>query len=184
MSNLQQKIREINRKIEKEVNKRLDKVFEKKETILLTPDDIVEWVKTNRILKGQPFTFEGRDHLLEIYRNTNRRIMIVKPRQTEITEFALNWFLFHLSKNPGTIGLYLSDRQKHVSVFSKTRLRMMAIAASPYLQKITYPKGNVSLLLFKNGSQLYMYSAIPDFEAARSIPVDFAVVDEIQSTNV
>lgn len=184
MSNLHRTIRRINKKIENEVDRRLDEIFGKKESLFITPDDIVEWVKAVRILKGQPFTFEGREHLLEIYRNPNRRIMIVKPRQTEITEFAINWLLFHLSKNPGTIGIYLSDRQKHVSVFSKTRLRMMAIGASPILQKITHPKGNVSLLQFKNGSQLYMFSAIPDFEAARSIPVDFAVVDEIQSTNV
>jgi hypothetical protein len=61
---------------------------------------------------------------------------------------------------------------------------MRAINESPILQKLIHKKGNVSLVEFKNGSQLYIYSAIPDFEAARSIPVDFVVVDEIQSTNV
>lgn len=184
MFNPQHRIKEINRRIEKEIDRQLDEIFGRSDLLPATPDDIVEWTKAVRILKGKPFTFEGREHLLEIYRNTNRRIMIVKPRQTEVTEFAVNWFFFNLIKNPGTIGLYLADRQNHVSVFSKTRVRMMTISASPILKKMVHPKGNVSLVEFVNGSQLYMFSAFPDFESARSIPVDFAAVDEIQSTNV
>ena len=184
MLSLQHRIKKINKNIEKIIDERLGTVFAKKDSLLITPDDIVEWVEAVRVIKGQPFTFVGREHLVDLYRDQNSRIMIVKPRQTEITEFAVNWLLFYLSKNPGTIGLYLTDTQKHVSVFSKTRLRAMAIGASLILKKMTRRKGNVSLLEFENGSQLYMYSAKPDFEAARSIPVDFAVVDEIQSTNV
>ena len=71
-----------------------------------------------RKIQGQNFSFEGREYLKQIYSNQNKRVMIVKPRQMEITEFALNWLLFHLEKNPNTVGLYLTDRQKHVSVFS------------------------------------------------------------------
>lgn len=183
MLNLDREINRINRLIEKEVNLRLDKIFSKV-GLPKTPDNLVDWTTTVRIIQGQNFSFEGREFLVEIYLDKNKRIMIVKPRQMEITEYAVNWLLFNLEKNPNTVGLYLTDRKSHVSVFSRLRIRNRAIGESPILQVLTYKKGNVSLLLFKNGSMLYMYSAKPDFEAARSIPVDFAVIDEIQSTNV
>lgn len=167
---------------------RIQKMLEKKLTIPAvlptTPDNLIDWTTHVRKIRGMNFSFEGRDYLKQIYGDSNKRIMIVKPRQMEITEFALNWLLFNLDKNQHSVGLYLTDRQSHVSVFSKLRLQNRAIGESPILQSLVNKKSNVSLLTFKNGSQLWMYSAWPDFEQARSIPVDFAVVDEIQSTNV
>ena len=184
MLNLFHEINQINRQIEREVDRRLAKILSKADLLPDTPDNIIDWVQAVRTIRGKPFSFEGRDHLIEIYQNPNRRNMIVKPRQTEITEFAVNWLLYHLVKNPGTIGLYVTDRQKHASVFSRTRVRLKAIGESAILKQLVRKGGNVSLVEFKNGSQLYIYSAIPDFESARSLPVDFLVVDEIQSTNV
>src|SRR3989442_14949538 len=86
---------------------------------LQLPDDPVEWTQKVRILKGGHFSFEEREYLKQIYRDQTKEIYIVKPRQMEITAFALNWLLYPLTKNPGTVGLYLSARQDHVSVFSK-----------------------------------------------------------------
>jgi hypothetical protein len=45
-------------------------------------------------------------------------------------------------------------------------------------------KGTLSWLPFKNGSRLCIASAWHDFEEARSIPADFVVIDEVQSTNM
>lgn len=148
-------------------------------------DDIVTWTTQVRKIKGKPFSFAKRKYLESIYRDINSEINIVKPRQMEITEFALNWLLFYLTKNPFATGLYMSDRQDHVSVFSKLRLQSEAIEQSEYLKHMAgnYDH-NVTEQPFINGSRLYMYSAWGDFEAARSIPVDFAVVDEMQSVNV
>ncbi len=167
---------------------RIKKIFEKKfvmpVTLPNTPDNLIDWTTTVRKIQGKKFSFEGREYLKQIYSDQNKKIMIVKPRQMEITEFTINWLLFNLEKNPNTVGIYLSDRKSHVSVFSKMRVRSRAIGESPILQGLVHKKGNVSWLSFKNGSHLFMYSAQQDFEAARSIPADFAVVDEIQSTNV
>jgi len=148
------------------------------------PDDPAEWTEKVRILKGKPFSFVDRPYLLPLYRDKSKEIHIVKPRQMEITEFALNWLLYKLTKNPYTVGLYLSDRQNHVSVFSNLRLQSGAIAQSPILRKLANKCHRVSWQSFKNESHLYMYSAWDDFESARSIPADFAVIDEVQSTNV
>lgn len=148
------------------------------------PDDMVEWTKKVRILNGKPFSFDNRPYLLQLYRDPAKEIHIVKPRQMELTEFALNWLLFNLTKNPTSVGLYLSDRKDHVSIFSKLRLRSRGIDQSPILQALTNNCHAVSWQPFKNGSHLWMYTAWGDFETARSIPVDFVVVDEMQSVNV
>jgi hypothetical protein len=103
MFNLFREIDQIDKQIKKEVDRRLDEIFSRTDLLPKTPGNIVDWTKYVRKIHGKPFSFEGRDHLLEIYLNQNKRIMIVKPRQTEITEFAVNWLLFNLEKNPNTI---------------------------------------------------------------------------------
>lgn len=145
------------------------------------PDDIIQWTKKTRLLKGQPFSFENRDYLLPLYRDLSKIILIVKARQMEITEFALNFLLFHLTKNAQTVGLYMSDTKDHVNVFYADRL-LTTISESKSLQGLMQDKSQ-SRVSFSNGSVLYMFSAWTDFEKARSIPVDFAVLDEAQSIN-
>ncbi len=147
--------------------------------------DPVDWIERVRVLKGVPFSFKDREYLKPILRDINKEIYIVKARQMEITELALNWLLFYLSKFPSTVGLYMTDRQDHVNLFSKTRLHSWGIDESEILKSlIVRNKGNVSWQPFKNGSELFMFSAWKDFEASRSIPADFVVIDEMQSVNV
>lgn len=176
--------REARRKIQDIVEKNYKSTLSNTTTIQPTlPDDIVEWVKQVRMIKGKPFSFEGRPYLPPIYRDINKEIYIVKPRQMEITEFAVNWLFYYLIKHPSNVGLYLTDRQDHASIFSKLRVHSWGIDQSPMIKSMVN-EGNVSWQPLKNGSHLYMHSAWPDFEKARSIPADFVIVDEIQSTNV
>ena len=148
-------------------------------------NDIIQWTQEVRILKGKPFSFKNRDYLLPIYRDESKEIYILKGRQTEITEFALNWLLYKLANNPGTVGLYLSDRDSHTSKFSKLRLKDWAVGSSKILQEIIpLNKHSSTTQPFSNGSVLYMHSAWGEFDQARSVPADFTVVDEMQSVDV
>lgn len=147
------------------------------------PSDIIEFVEKYRIIKGKPFSFKDRDYLISIYRDMAKEIYIAKARQVEVTEFAINFLLFYLLKNPGTVGLYVSDRQDHVSAFSRIRLRKEAIGKSKMLKPLISKEGNESCLQFTNGSILWMVSGWDDFEKVRSYSVDFAVIDEVQSLN-
>ncbi len=147
------------------------------------PEDIVEFVEKFRIIKDNPFSFEGREYLKQIYRDPAKRIYIVKARQVEITEFAVNLLLHQLLTHPGTVGMYVSDRGEHVKSFSRDRLGD-AIKKSKILQDLVEKGGNKSFLKFKNGSVLHMVSGWDNFEEARSFAVDFAVIDEAQSLNV
>ncbi len=175
---------EIRKKIREIMGNQYQNVLSKDTMVLpLFSSDIIQFVEEVRMIKGGNFSFADRPYLLPIYRDTSKEIYIVKPRQMEITEFAVNWMLHNLLTHPSTVGLYLSDRQDHVSIFSKLRLHSWGIDQSPVLKSMA-GKGNVSTQPFKNGSCLYMYSAWPDYDKARSVPADFVVVDEIQSTNV
>ena len=169
-------------------NKKLATILAKTQTqnnFETLSDDIITWTTQVRVLKNQPFSFENRDYLQQIYNDNAKEIYIVKGRQTEITEFALNWLLFHLIKNPGTVGLYLSDRDSHTSKFSNLRLKNWAIGQSKILQYIAPLKKHSSTTQpFENGSVLYMHSAWGEFDQARSVPADFTVVDEMQSVDV
>ncbi|MGI0058608.1 MAG: phage terminase large subunit family protein, partial [Nitrosotalea sp.] len=175
--------RQARKRIEDMVQRKMTSLLSKATTQITLSDDPVQWTEQIRTIQGQNFSFEGRPYLLPIYRDTSKDIYIVKPRQMEITEYSVNWLLYNLTKNPGTVGLYITDRQDHASVFSKLRLRSWGIEQSLVLKQMVQ-KGNVSWQPFVNGSNLWMYSAWPDYEKARSIPADFVIVDEIQSTNV
>lgn len=147
------------------------------------PLDIIEFIEKFRIIKGKPFSFKGREYLYEIYRDPADENYIVKGRQTEVTELAINWLIFHLITHPGTVGLYASDRDEHVKIFSRDRLRKGAIGQSKKLRPLV-KSANERYVEFTNGSVLHMISGWDDFEEARSLAVDFAVIDEVQSLNV
>jgi hypothetical protein len=150
----------------------------------LIPANRIEFVEKFRQVKGAPFSFQGRDYLREIYLDESLEINIVKARQMEITEFALNWLTHKLTLHPHTIGLYMTDRFEHIKDFSD-RFQSAVIEPSPVLKSLMVPtKNSVAWKKFKNKSNLRMLSAWGDFESARSIAADFVVVDEMQSVNV
>jgi hypothetical protein len=135
--------RAARKKMEEMVQRKLTNVLTKAVTPITLSDDPVQWTEQIRKIQGASFSFADRPYLLPLYRDTNKDIYIVKPRQMEITEYSVNWLLYNLTKNPGTVGLYITDRQDHVSVFSKLRLRNWGIDQSPILKSMIW-KGNVS----------------------------------------
>ena len=148
------------------------------------PVDPVEWTKKVRIIKGEPFTFDGRDYLYQPYRDDAKIQYYAKGRQTEFTEFLANKLIFNAWKYPNTVHLYVSDRETHTSKFSNLRIRDWCLKPSEILNKIApWKKHTATVLPFPNGSIAYFHSAWSGFEEARSVPADFVYLDEIQSTN-
>ena len=147
--------------------------------------DPVQWTEKCRILKGQPFSFQDRDYLLPIYRDTHPNLVVVKARQMEMTEMLVNWLLFNLTAHRHTTALYTAPRADQVSRFSRDRIRK-AIKDSPQLRhnlevaREEEGKEAITRIPFANDSLLYLISAWGDFSAIRNIPADFAAVDEMQ----
>ncbi|MCW4032067.1 MAG: phage terminase large subunit family protein [Candidatus Bathyarchaeota archaeon] len=162
--------------------------FEHERVSLPPPSDPVEWTKEYRILKGKPFSFQDRDYLFPIYRDTSHRIVIVKSRQMEMTEWIVNWLLIKLTNNPFTTGIYTAPRMDQVSRFSQDRFRAAILDSEKlreYLlgrkrrdEKLGEPA--ITRIPFSNGSVCYLVSAWGDFGAIRNIPADFIAVDEMQ----
>lgn len=147
--------------------------------------DPVLWTAQTRILRNQPFSFDGRDYLLPIYRDDADEILISKGRQTEFSEYAVNFLLHNLWKHRGSIGLYVSARGSQTSKFSKLRIKKWAIGNSPIMQEIAPLRNHTATqLTLANASELYFHSAWESFEEARSIPADFVVIDEAQSVAI
>lgn len=145
------------------------------------PKNILEFVGKYRVIKGQPYSLKGREFFIQLYLDTAQQMNIVKARQMGATEFAMNWLFFHLLTHPGTCGLYVTDREDHVLVFAD-RIRE-AIHSSEKLKSWINRVTNESVK-FVNGSILYMITGWGKFEKARSYPVDFSVVDEVQSLDL
>lgn len=147
--------------------------------------DPVEWIKSNRILKGRPFNFQDREYLLPMYRDRHPRQIVVKARQMEMTERIVNWLLQRLTAHPHTTAIYTAPRQGQVSRFSRDRLRK-AIKESPVLRgnleaaREEEGKEAITRIPFDNGSICYLCSAWGAFDAIRNIPADFVAVDEFQ----
>jgi hypothetical protein len=139
-----------------------------------------------RWIKGKPFSFRDRPYLLPIYRDKDPRIIIVKARQMEVTEWAVNWLIHNLITHPSTTAMYTAPRMDQVSRFSQDRLRLAILDAPELRDILAHPRDQklgetaMTRVPLNNGSLCYLVSAWGDFAAIRNIPADWAVIDEAQ----
>lgn len=164
--------------------------------------DPVHFIQKNRTVLGDPFIIEGegRDYLKELYRyccvgmiRDKKRVVILKGRQVEMTEAALNIGLYFMCNYKYFRVLHAFPRNAQVSRFSKERLQG-AIRDSklegdgdrkrPALMKFLADHGSssntVSMVEFKNSNIYYMYSAWAEADALRGIAADALLRDEFQ----
>lgn len=151
------------------------------------PKDPVRWAEKVRILEGKPFSFEDRDYLLPMYRDTSNRIVIVKGRQVEVTELGVNWLLKNLTTFPYTKAIYTAPKMEKVREFSRDRFRPAILDSEQLKKKLSKgeekeDKGGpaITRIAFKNRSVCYLITAWGDFNAIRGIALDFAFIDEFQ----
>jgi len=147
--------------------------------------DPVTWTEQTRFVRGDKFTFDDREYLHQIYRDTAKRIYVKKGRQTEISEWLINMILINAWKYPGTVHVYIADRQSHSYKFSNQRMKIEAIKHSELIQKIVKLKNHTTTkMILNNGSIVYFMSAWNGFIEAESVPADFGYIDEIQNMDL
>lgn len=161
---------------------------------ILSEVDPVSWTEHSRILKGQPFSFNQRNYLYDIYRDESQQLFIMKGRQVEMSEFSMNWLLNKLYRHPYTAGLHAFPRAGQALKFSKQRLDA-AINDSQVISK-WYDDRNSEMLMRKFTKDInerglkpynfYILGATWESrkdtvgDAARGISLDFIVYDERQ----
>lgn len=156
--------------------------------------DPVTWVETNRILKGEPFSFTGRDYLLQPYRDDYPDIIFYKGRQVEMSEFSMNWLMRKLYQHPYTAGLHAFPRDNQAHKFSKQRLDACIKDSKRIAQWYCKDESEQMMRKFVKHEvsgdlkpyNFYIMGATWESrkdtvgDAARSVSLDFIVYDERQ----
>ncbi len=147
----------------------------------------IKWVTEKRILRGEKFSLNQRPYLQHIYSaidkaatgKGSKRILLKKCVQSEFSETAINILIWFCLKYPNVTALYVAPRFDQTRRFSKDRMKK-AIEESPEIMKRIKDFGDVTRIVWDNGSILYMYSAWGDADGVRNIPADIVVADEMQ----
>ena len=147
--------------------------------------DPIKWTEQSRILNGKPFSFIDRPYLHQLYRETAREVYLVKGRQTEASEWLVNLLMCNAAKNPNSGSLYMSATQEFAYVFSNNRFLDRALEVSPVWQKLMRVKDHHTRQAnLHNKALIWFRGAHDKYKEARSLPVDFLYLDEMQSQSV
>ena len=161
--------------------------------------DPVRFIEKYRTIRGKDFKIvgEGRDYLVDFYRymcigtlKDKKPAVVVKGRQVEMTEAALNISLYYLCNYKFFTTLHSFPRDSQVSRFSTQRLQGALRDSAQdenknpmlmnFLADHKNARNTVSGVEFKNSSYYYMYSAWGEADALRGISADLLCRDEFQ----
>lgn len=156
----------------------------RRELIKVKPTDFVKFSiklpnKRNQTL--EPFSFEGREYLKEIYDSSSKKILLKSGRQTEKSTLLGNKTLAYSCIINSFNTLYVSPTNQQTKTFSQDRLRE-PIETSPILKSWTTTRVSDSIFhkRFINRSQIYLRYAYHTADRCRGIPSDKIVIDELQ----
>jgi phage terminase large subunit GpA-like protein len=161
--------------------------------------DPIYFIENTRKVKGKPFKIlgTGREYLVDLYRyacvgarKEGKPMVIVKGRQVEFTEAALNISLYYMKNFSNFTVLHAFPRKEQVSRYSRERLQFALKDSQldenkkPKLMSLkSHEPGaadTISAVAFNNQNTYYMFSAWGDGDALRGIPADMLSRDEFQ----
>jgi len=125
----------------------------------------------------QDMWFANRPWLKNLYHDENPNIIIVKGRQMEVSEYAVNWILYHALTHPGKF-IYASASGSKADIFSRDRWQKQLKRSPDLMQMVRNMAVRETVL---NKSEVYFLTAFEDTETLRSIDADAIVLDEFQS---
>lgn len=131
--------------------------------------------------KLEPFSFQGRRYLRDIYDSPAKRKLLCAGRQVEKSTYLGNMCLAYAVMNPFFRILYVCPSNMQTKVFSRDRLKE-PIEISPVLRHTTNSKmlSNVLERRFVNQSQITLRFAFLNADRVRGIPADKILIDEFQ----
>jgi hypothetical protein len=172
----------VNERLLNSLKQKMDKIIDKEppkiELDLSDPMAFVE--KYVALPEKAPTTqktwFEKRPWLNKLYHDESKRIIIVKGRQIEISEFAVNMLFYWALKKPGKYA-YASSSGDKANIFSRDRFNKQ-LRRSPSIQALTRESA-VKRYVY-GGSEIYFMTAFEDTKTLRSIDADAVILDEFQ----
>ena len=151
------------------------------------PTTVLAWAERYRQIEGRPFTLDRFLPLKAIYEDTHPRIVIIKPAQRGVSEFAINYASFALdrgadvwtdgTKNGLNVG-YVFPTKNALEDFSKERISGL-VEETEYLQALLDDGDHFNAVTFKQVGQSYLYLRGGwSVRALKSFPADIIILDE------
>lgn len=150
------------------------------------PPTILKWAERYRHIDGQDFTLDRFTPLRAIYEDDHPHVVVMKPAQRGISEWAINATLFALEHGaqrwaPHKDGLnvgYVFPTQDALRDFSKERLSGLE-HEHPHLAGLFGAEGEFEGVTFKQVGRSYLYLRGGwSVTALQSFPADMLVLDE------
>ena len=143
-----------------------------------------EWAAQYRTIDERPFTLENHLPLQQIYNDTHKHIVIMKPAQVGVSELAVTRVVHTLDCGAAYYGVakaglnvgYLFPTQTALSDFSKERISGLQ-TESEKLARLFTSYDDVG---FKQAGQSYLYlRGAWSTSALKSFPADVLILDEL-----
>lgn len=144
--------------------------------------DPVRFTEATGTINGKPFSFKGRDHLHDIYRDKHPRIVIVASRQVEKSETVARKLMQAGYHRPYTTLTYTAPRAEQVTRFQSERFRQAIKDSTEGILENSVDKSRDAKTATRltNKSIYYFGSGWSDGDSLRGIPADIVFFDEVQ----
>jgi hypothetical protein len=131
--------------------------------------------------KFEPFTFEGRRHMVRPYDSSAKRILLVAARQVEKSTLLGNMALSRCCIIPAYLALYVSPSALQTKTFSSDRLKTPTDTSEVLTAFTTGALAkNIFEKQFVNGSKITLRYSYLTADRTRGIPAFMLELDEIQ----
>lgn len=144
--------------------------------------DPVSFTTLTGTVKGKPFSFEGRPHLMDIYRDPHPRVVLLSGRQVEKSETVNRKLLFHGFTRAHTTITYTAPRAEQTTRFVNDRFRKSINESvnSVLEHSVDKKRDAKTAIRLTNKSIYYFGSSWSDGDALRGISGDIVCFDEVQ----
>jgi hypothetical protein len=144
--------------------------------------DPVGFTEKTGTVKGNPFRFDERGHLHDVYRDPHPRLVIVAGRQVEKSETVLRKLIYHGWTRPHTTITYTAPRNEQTTRFVNDRFRKgISDSVGGVLEHDVDKKRDAKTAIGVNNKSIFYFgSAWADGDALRGIAGDMVFFDEVQ----
>jgi len=131
---------------------------------------------------GEPFSFEGREYLKQIYDLNHRHLVVVASRQAEKSTFLAKDLLLDLSFGKNDRLLYVTSSLNQVNEFVSLKINSQ-FQFNPLLKRLSFgrkSRNNALEKWFENGSRIIFRAIGNKTGTVRGVSVRKIYFDEVQ----
>jgi hypothetical protein len=148
---------------------------------------VLGWAERYRQIDGHPFGLDRFEPLRAIYEDDHPHVVVIKPAQRGVSEWALNYASFAIDRGAAVwtegrkTGLnvgYIFPTRESLADFSKERFSGL-VEETDYLQALFADGDDFNAVTFKQVGQSYLYLRGGwSTRALKSFPADVIILDE------